>query len=74
MPGQPEHADGGEPHGHDRSEQLADPRAALRLQAEHCNQDDNRQRQYIGREFRNRRLDALSALNTEIAGVMAPSP
>ena len=59
MPWSPEHADGDEPQRHDRPEQFADPSAAQRLQAEHADQDEDRERQHIGRKLRHRRLDAL---------------
>ena len=52
-----EYADGDEPHRHDRPEQPADPPAAQGLQAEHADENEHRERQHIGRELGNRRLD-----------------
>ena len=73
--GKPEHPDGDEPQRHDRAEQLADPRAALRLQREHA--DQHRRPTAAPHRARIAGTGALSpssALSTEIAGVMAPSP
>ena len=54
---QPESTDCHEPEHHDRAEQAADASGALGLQAEQCDQHEDRQRQHVGREFRHRRLD-----------------
>lgn len=56
---QPERPDRHEPERHDRAEQTADARGALGLQAEQRDENEDRQRQHVGRECRQRRLDPL---------------
>ena len=56
---QSQHPDSDEPHRHNRPEQLTNSRGAQGLQAKHTDQDDNRQRQHIGSERRQRRFDTF---------------
>ena len=70
----PEQADRDEPEGHDRAEQLSDPLAALGLKREQADQHQRRQQHNIRRDLGAGIFRPSSALKTEIAGVIAPSP
>ena len=78
MPGNspnPKEANGQEPHQHNGAECLSDPRCPLGLNEKQGDQNHDRRRKNIERANEGATIFSPStADNTEIAGVMAPSP